>query len=677
VLPAVPPLSAAAANRWVRAGVPRWVTGGVLPALWLVAVIVAFASDNTQCTPQDPSACGPDSTFAFAFVVLMATPVLLWWMPVLGCLAGVTFALADVRYDNIPAAQWAFGVHGLLCALVGWRLLRGAAEQRRIAAAATDGSQVPAAAIAQPTGLPLGAGRWLVAGVLVLAGIGFFAWYGHQTSAERAHLRRAVQVQARVVEVRPDESITVQARTPSSGTRQYRIGVYDYTAPYPLHSSTPVLLDPRDPDWIRLVAEPQDVTYWQSAGAGSWLLAACWLLFRGRWYRRLRALETGEHPALRVRIRPDHKGRALILPAAGSGFDAERPIGRLAVFAAPPPGAAGPATGDRPAGNWENGGWGPDDGPDHYEPDDYEPDEGWDYETQEAFGRTWRDEDPAGVARFAPPPVVEDAVLIGELADRGVAMLVTAEETLLPTGRLRVGRLRESRHSGPGQHDPGQQPHQPHQPDQRPPGGIAGWWQRLRSSRTPAEPELFPGVAVQPAAGQLPDLPLTVRPRLRIRLIGAAMLLAGFVGYPAAVWVGGLSLFQHVLVAIGFGRLAVAGSARLLSRLRIDHPRFEVSGSWWAHSVPWDRLHGVRRDGERLSVAWQPDVVVEVGPFDDPDGPRGRQQRAERLGAAMLLLRQRALLGGLPSRQTSSRPSATWIVLAGYAVLALVTFWRR
>jgi len=688
VLPAVPPLSAAAATRWVRAGVPRWVTGIVLPALWLVAVAVAIANDTTRCTPQDPSVCGPDSTFAFAFVVLLAIPVLLWWMPVFGCAAAVLFALADVRYDNIAAAKWAFGLHGLLCALVGWRLLHATAEQRRIAAAAAGSGQLAAPA-GPPVGGPRGVGRWLVAGVLVLAGLGFFALYLHLVSDEQAHLRRAVRVPARVVEVQVDDSVTVSAHTPLDGTKEYRIGVYDSTGPYPLHSSTPVLLDPRDPGWIRLVAEPQDVTYWQSAGAGCWLLALLWLLFRGRWYRGLHALETAEHPALRVRIRPDGKGRALILPAAGSGADADRPIGRLAVMAAPPP-----ATGhsmdwqsDEPDGwnsdEWRPDGWRPEgwdsgngwENEDGWDPEtDWDHEDGWDHETQEAFGRTWRDEDPTGRERFAPPATGEDAVLVGELCDRGVAMLVTAEQKLLPTGRLRVGLdtgwprgssrpATPDPYSTPGAHGPGQQP--------------SGWWQRLRAARTPAEPELFAGIAVQPSSGQLPDLPVTVRPRVRNRLIGAAMLLAAFAGYPAAVGWGEVDLYPHVVIALGLGRLATAGSIRLLSYLRIDHARFEISGLWWAYSVPWDRLHGVRRDGDQLSVAWQPDVIIEVGPFDDPDGPRGRQQRAERLGGTMLLLRQRALLGGLPSRRVSRRLSPTWIVLAAYGVLVLLSFWWR
>ncbi len=659
MLPVAPPFANADADRWVRAGLPRWVTSIALPALWGLAVLVAIITDTTRCTPQDPSACGPDSTFAFWFVVLMATPVLLVWMPVLGCAAGVAFALADLRYDDVTGARWAFGLHGLLCALVAVRLVRGAAEQRRIAAAASAGGRIGAIAGVPGDAGPSAVPRLAAAGLLMLAGIGFFAWYGHEVSGEQAHLDRAVLAQGRVVQISPDEAVTVEVRTPATGTREYQIGIAYYTDSYRLHSSTPVLLDPLDPDWVRLVAEPRDSTGWQSAGAGCFALALVWLLQRQRWHRGVRALGSGEHPALRVRIRPDDKGRALILPASQDHHrsDDERPIGRLAVFEAPP--RPGPSTDGGPSAAWSEGGG--------MEPENWDEDgdEDWDHETQDAFGRTWRDEDPSGRERFAPPDIVEDAVLIGELRDRGIAMLVTADAVLLPSGRLRAGRIREQRPASPAE-PPGSSPHQP-----------SAWWRRLVGSARSGDRGLFAGAAVDPASlRELPELPLTTRPRARIRAAGLLMLAASFVGYPVLRWLAELDLFGAIVLAVGLGRLATAGAARLFGYLRLEHSQFEVGGLWLTYWVPWDRLHGVRRDGEVLSVAWQPDVMMDVGPFDDPAGESGRQDRAEQLGAAMLLLRQRSLLGDLPGREVSSRLNLTWAVLAAYAALVLVTLWR-
>jgi hypothetical protein len=668
VLPTAHPFTAADADRWVRAGVPRWVTGIALPGLWLCAIVVAFTSDTTRCTPQDPSVCGPDSHFALWLVVCLATPVLLWWMPVLGCWAGVTFALAELRYDDVQAARWAFGLHGLLCALVAVRLVRGSAEQRRIAEATSAGGRIGAVPDVPGGPGPSAVSGLAVAGLLVLAGLGFFAWYGHEVADEQDHLTRAVQVQAKILAVDPDWSIRVEARTPAVGTREYTIEVAYYTDPYPLHASTPVLVDPQDRDWVRLVAEPQDVTYWQTAGAGCFALAFCWLLQRQRWRRGVRALSSGEHPALRVRIRPDDKGRALILPALDglSGPGGARPIGRLAVFDAPPE-PEPPASG-RPADAWAEADGPEFDGPEFDDSDedwDEDGDGDWDHETQAAFGRTWRDEDPAGLERFAPPELVEDAVLIGELRDRGVAMLVTADAVLLPTGRLRAGQAR-----GLQSDPPGKPPDASRYP-------LSAWWRRLVASTRSGRDDLFPGVAVDPAGlRQPPELPLTVRLRVRVRATGLLMLVAAFVGYPVLRWLAELHLFGEIALAVGLGRLAMAGVGRLFSYLRLEHSRFEMAGRWWTHTVPWDRLHGVRRNGELLSVAWQPDIMIDFGPFDDPAGESGRQDRAEQLGAAMLLLRQRALLGGLPGREAGSRPNLTWIVLATYIALVLFTLWR-
>ena len=658
MLPAAPPFTAPDAGRWLRAGLPRWVTSIALTSLWGLAFLVAAISDTRSCTPQDPSVCGADPNFAVWFVVLMATPVLLLWMPVLGCLAGVCFALADLRYDDVTGARWAFGVHGALCALVAVRLLRGAAEQRRIAAAVARGARVDAGSIAglpEADGYYLGPRGLLVAGALVLAGTGVLAWYGHQVADERAHLQRAVRAPARIVEVRPDESITIAVRTPAAGTREYRLGVYDSTDPYPLHSSAPVLLDPQDPAWVRLVAEPRDSTLWLSVGAGCYLLALLWLLHRWRLRRGRAALLSGEHPVLRVRVSPDDDGSAIIRPALGGTAtqDAERPIASMAVFEIPPESADedGP-TGEGP---WDE------DGPTGEGPWD---EEGWDHETQTAFGRVWRGEEEPGEAEpfRSAADRVEDAVLIGSLADREIVMLMTAEAVLLPSGRLRAGRV-------------GGYP--PRHADEPPELGWRRWigvWRRLTGRDWGGEDELFPGAAVDPAVlRQPPELPLTVRPQARLRATGALMLCAGFAGYPVVLHLVRPDLFQLALSALLCGQLAMGGAARLLSRLRLSHHQFEVVGLWRSHSVPWDRLHGVRRDGAVLSVAWQPDVVTEVGPFDDPDGERGRQDRAEQLGAAMLLHRQRALAGGLPGRESSSRPNATWLVLALYAAEVVAT----
>jgi hypothetical protein len=347
----------------------------------------------------------------------------------------------------------------------------------------------------------------------------------------------------------------------------------------------------------------------------------------------------------------------------------------LEVIAAPS--SPGPRDADAAAGTWQTReGW---DDPSEQDrrlaeedgDDEGWDDEGWDYETQAAFGRSWRGEEPPD-ERFLPAEVIEDAVLVGALHDRGIAMLVTADAVLLPTGRLRAGRLRRQETSASGA------------PEASRPWPLALWRRLAGRRRTSAdrdvstgEDELFSGVPVRlENLRQPPDLPLTARPPGRIRVVGALMLLAGFVGYPVLVWLLRPNPVEAALLTAAFARLARAGATRLLNHLRLSHHQFEIAGTWRIHSVPWDRLHGARRGGEMLSVAWQPDIVIDVGPFAAPGGESGRRDRAEQLGAAMLLQRRRALLGGLPGREISSRPSLTWLVLAGAAVVALLSLWR-
>lgn len=130
MLPFALPLTSEAAARWTAAGVPGWVTRGLLTGCWLLALIAAIAGgDTSQCTPDNPAICGPEVDFAGWIVICLATPVLLIWMPLAGCLAGVAFAVADLRYDDVIAANIGFGLHGLACAVVGAWLWRASAAQ--------------------------------------------------------------------------------------------------------------------------------------------------------------------------------------------------------------------------------------------------------------------------------------------------------------------------------------------------------------------------------------------------------------------------------------------------------------------------------------------------------------------------------------------------------------------
>ena len=93
--------------------------------------------------------------------------------------------------------------------------------------------------------------------LLLVASIGA---YVHETNAERAHVARAMRTEARVVTYTDDGYR--QVFEIESGTRtgdRVRIEVIDELS---RGSVWPVLVDPKDPTWVRLVSEPKDFTSW-------------------------------------------------------------------------------------------------------------------------------------------------------------------------------------------------------------------------------------------------------------------------------------------------------------------------------------------------------------------------------------------------------------------------------
>jgi hypothetical protein len=278
----------------------------------------------------------------------------------------------------------------------------------------------------------------------------------------------------------------------------------------------------------------------------------------------------------------------------------------------------------------------------------------WQPTDQAEFGRSWREDSPAPVAAGSAEHPVRDAVLLGELRDRGVAMLLTADGALHAAGRLRVGR---------------------------PPPRIvdAVGAMLLRMSFRPSAECVLTGEPVEESwLREIPELPLTARPPVRIRTQAAVLLLAAFVGVPLAMLVLA-DLYEQATVVVFGGQLVFAGVTRLLSYIRLDARQLEVSGPVRTHIVPWARLHGVRQDGDLLLLAWEPAVVIRVGPFEDPAARTESPpwpDRARQLGAAMLLQRRRALLGGLPGRTTSSRFSPATVVLLAYLVVMVAALYR-
>ncbi|MGZ6827609.1 MAG: hypothetical protein ACXVGH_12535, partial [Mycobacteriales bacterium] len=201
MLPDAVPLTQDDARAWLAAGLPRWLTRWLPAALWVLAFVVSFATDDSPCTPADPSVCGPDHVFAFFVVVALATPLLfLLGVPLLACACGVAFAAADQRYDLVAVSREAYALHGGLCLVLAVLVVRSRRRQQRL---------LPAGRLSVPGVDPgWGRGRVTVALVLVPVATAAFWQYSRVSSAEERHLARATVVPARVV-ARSSEDSTI------------------------------------------------------------------------------------------------------------------------------------------------------------------------------------------------------------------------------------------------------------------------------------------------------------------------------------------------------------------------------------------------------------------------------------------------------------------------------------
>ena len=556
------------ADAWLAAGIPRWLTRQLPAALWLVAFVVSIATDTTQCTPADPGVCGPDFVFAWFVVVFIATPILLFWMPLLGCAAAITFALADQRYDPVAASRTAYAAHASICLVVALSLIRSRRAQRRLVAGRGVTTRLSATQVDPGWNMV----RVATLALLVPVALASFWWFNRVSTAESRHVHRAEVVSAPVVSASTDNStITVEVgRGPDDPTRLV-LDVLD-THAYRIGGTTPVLLDPQDRTWTRLVAEPYDPTGWESLGIGAVALMALSLGRELQRRRAIRLIASTPSPCVQAQAaRP--ADLALLLTAQSEA----RSFGSLLVVEP-----------QRPDGDGDGG-------PERSEADD-----------ASGFGELWRGErelvdfawqDTQGLVHVpnAAGGIVEPAVLVGALYDGGWCLLMTADGMLIPKRPLRLNVK-------------------------------PGWsWNDLlakaphRFQRAPerADDGALPGVPVETAGGAATlGLPSVARPLGTTRRVGTLCAVAAFVAAPAAVLWLAESWFQRGIAVLVGGQALFAGLRRSAQRVRLSHDHLEVVGAWTTAQVPWDRLHGARRDGEVLLLAWEPDFVIELGPLE-------------------------------------------------------------
>ncbi len=606
------------AASWWAARIPVWVLPSLICA-WFVAVLAAKVGSGPACSATDPGSCGPDLGSALFGASLLGVPVLLWWSPVAGAAAGIVFGVADVLVDTNGSARVAFAVYGVACGVVAAWLARVRTTQRAV--------------FDQPAGMPVTLprvrpggprrSRLLAAAALTVVAVGLYAWYDHLGAVEDDHIAAAGVESVQIVAV-GDGRITVVL---ASGL-PHTVVVSD-AGIYPTGSSVRVLTDPGDPDWIRLVAEPDDPSGWAAGAFGAVAVALALMSREFVGWRARRGLVTGRHRGVQVRIMTDERGAALVY--AVDDVVGERPLAVVPVrWASGMVGSESDGSGQFGVPGVP-GGWA----------------------DERAFGRAWRGEVSEDVTAHVatlvggmhddawPAFVIGDSAGSDSVLGEPAAAESVCDDVLLPTAPLRTFRS--------------------------PPGT---WWRFVRGGRISRVARTgsgsgsgsddsaygLPGRPV-PASDDagVPDLPAVVRGPGRYRAAGAAALGAGLLGAPIAVLLG-----LDVLPAAWLGGILLAnGLFAIGRRVVLDDDRLTVRGAMFAHSVAWECLHGVRLVGDRLVLAWEPATVVAVGPFAPVGESPGRREQAERTGAMMMTLCARSGASGADASASASTDTDT------------------
>ncbi|MEU4804174.1 PH domain-containing protein [Actinosynnema sp. NPDC023587] len=302
------PFTAADLRRWEAHAVPAWVYKGVLLAGWGFAFGYAITTPTT-CTSAAP--CHPDAWLSVVAAALLATPVLLWREPVLGCALGAGFGLVEMMSEADEGIRLAFGLHGLACALVALWLVEARRAQHRVVGPISAPVRVPRATPVRFTG------RTVVALLMLLVGVLALVKYLVDATELDEHTVAAVRVGGTVTAV-GEHDVTV--RLPSS---QRTFDVLS-TEGYAVGADVPVRVDG---GWAELVAEPRDVTFPLTVMAVSLGMAAFLRLRDLAGRRAWQRVFAGPSPAVEVLVRADQRGRAVLHTVDGRPF-ASVPVSR-------------------------------------------------------------------------------------------------------------------------------------------------------------------------------------------------------------------------------------------------------------------------------------------------------------------------------------------------------------
>ena len=588
----------------MRLRTPRILVAVIVCVGWVVCLAFAINS-SSSCIPSDPSVCGPDPRFAVALSFWIVVPLLVWVLPVTGNLAAVVFAIFDVAFDPDRELRVIFAVFGVLCAGIAWLVLARRRAQAALAGERDD-SNAELVVNGNPDSLPRVA---LLLAVLLGAGaVGLLAAYHVRTADEAAHVHAAQRQVATVVTVDgANAQIVVRLRNGVT----HRISVAD-TGPYQVNLDEPVLIDPADARWVRLVAEPDDYTFWLT---GAWLciLLALVLVVGARAAAGARAsLRSKPQALVRSRVRFGRDGIVYIF--ADDDQRAPPPIASFQIL--PVPTASLPALTREPS------------------------------------------DDPWHV--FLPPPPTR-VTLRGTFADAGWLCIITPDGVVLPRSRVKaVGARQRALYAKAMSSSVGVETATDVEPD---------------AAASPVSLDASREVFRSDPAMRVPALPFVVPIGRGRSATAVAMAGAGFVVAAVAGYLIPLSAGRLLALPVLFGAQAVVtGVGRYRAAAVLTHRGLTVRGFWSTTSLAWTDVASVARVRDHLLVALRRGTVFRLGPFAAHAGS-DRYHRAQEVGAAITVLRDRAVAVGGSDQPASAKLSVGPAVLAAYAAVTVLAMW--
>ena len=574
---------------------------------WVVCLAFAVNS-SSNCTPTNPSVCGPDPRFGVALSCWAVVPLLVWLLPVTGSLAATAFAIFDVAFDPDRQLRVIFGIFGVLCAGIAVLVLARRRAQAALAGERDDsGAPIVVSGNARSAGSAPPAAP-VVAAVLAAGAVGLFVGYHLRTASEGAHVRVAQRTVATVVTVdRANTEIVVQLPNGVS----HRISVAD-TGPYRVETDLPILLDPGDASWVRLVAEPADFTFWLT---GAWICLLLGLVVIASAVAASRArknLTSSPQASVRARVRFGRDG--IVYVFAEDDQRAPPPIASFRIVPVPATILPAPA--------------------------------------RERFDDPWE--------VFLPPPPTS-VMLRGTFADAGYMCIETPDGVVLPRTRVKaVGARQRALYAKAMSSSVGVESAINIEPD---------------ATASPVSLDASREVFHSDPSIRVPALPLVVpigkgRPAIAIATAGAGFVVAAVAGFFVPISDGRLLVLP---IALG-AQAVIGGVGRYRSAAVLTHRGLTVRGFWSTTSLAWSDVASVARVRDYLLVALQRGTVFRLGPFAAQPGS-DRYHRAQEMGAAITVLRDRAAAVGGSDQPVSAKLSVGPTVIGAYVFVTVLAMW--